>query len=284
MILKYAGTNDPDVHFLLHASTQNRSESFSPFILLRIAGFSPSCFPRSTNSTCTISTNPAPRKGLRKKPKYFFVKLCDLENGPPRSLPKKKKRDQLDRDRGIALVLYHLLSSHLHVGPRNGAQDWKHRAAMPSEIAVAKIKLALGRDHRDTSHQSTATHRTSVCSRGPQSRAAHRIPGAAGVRGPTKSERTEHPKPTGTETPQSPLPSRGPRSRHSSSKSQLLFANLFSFLKKKKKPKGGELSGRVTKAKVLGQLLEWVSSISSHHPRDQGELLSGQEGTLTVGG
>lgn len=92
MILKYAGTNDPDVHFLLHASTQNRSESFFPFILLRIAGFSPSCFPRSTSSTCTISTNPAPRKGLRKKPKYFFVKLCDLENGPPRSLPKKKKR------------------------------------------------------------------------------------------------------------------------------------------------------------------------------------------------
>lgn len=145
------------------------------------------------------------------------------------------------------MVLYHLLSSHLHVGPRNGAQDWKHRAAMPSEIAVAKIKLALGRDHRDTSHQSTATHRTSVCSRGPRSRAAHRIPGAAGVRGPTKSERTEHPKPTGMETPQSPLPSQGPRSRHSSSKSQLLFANLFSFFKKKTERRGAQWSGDESK-------------------------------------
>lgn len=117
------------------------------------------------------------------------------------------------------------------------------------------------------------------------SRDARRIPGPAGARGPTKPERTEHLKPAGTEMPPSPSPSQGPRSPRSSSKSKLLFAILFSFKKKKKKnTKGGELRGWARKVKVLGQLPEWVSSVSSHHPRERGELLWGQEGTLSVRG
>lgn len=92
MILKYAGPKDPDVGFFIHASTQNRSESFFPFILLRIAGFSPSCFPGNANSSCAIVTNPAPPKDFRQKPKYFFVKLCDLENGPLDPFQKKNKK------------------------------------------------------------------------------------------------------------------------------------------------------------------------------------------------
>lgn len=133
------------------------------------------------------------------------------------------------------MLLCHLLSSHLSLGPQNRAQDCTHRAATPFEIAVAKIKLALGRDHHDTSCHSTA----SAHAHSQQRCASHPRTGRRPRPHEARPERTAHLKPAGTEMPPSPSPSQGPRSPRSSSKSKLLFAILFSFKKKKKKLKEG---------------------------------------------